>query len=101
MEKHISLEKLYEIVADYYPDIDHDSEIFKKNIVDVLNQDPIRTSNVRKQILEKGMDYQISSQFPVTDFIHGCFNYLVDLGLTEEDAAQFADEYINKEELFR
>ena len=75
MKESITLRELYERTVELFPSEKHSIDLFKAKILAVLEEDPIRTHWIRKEIEQQGEGYGIHRNFPLNDFYDGVEKY--------------------------
>lgn len=100
MTEQIKLKKLYEVIKDSFPDYKHSSEDFKDEVISELNEDPIRTRSLRKEIQTEGLKFEIIRDYPLNDFQSAALHYMTKIGINKDKAEEFERKYLTDESLF-
>lgn len=99
MRNTITLEEIYLLICREYSGFNHNPQTFQSNLLFTLNDDPIRTSGIRRQIENEGLEYQLSRDFPLSEILRGSVQYLKDIGVPSQKAEE-CNKKIDKKKLF-
>ena len=84
-----SLKEIYNLMTIKFPELNHSENIFIKFIIDVLNEDPIRTKWLKTKINEKQLEFELNPNFPLNDFFDAAYKYLKNIGATDDEVEIF------------